>query len=132
MKEVLDFLKEAGVFFLATVDDEGARVRPMGFFMEYEGRLYFGIGSLKEGYAQLKKNPNFEVCALNSDKQWLRIKAKAVFDERPIALSKAFEVMPKLKLMFPPEGKSEFCLFYADKASCAFADMKGQLKICNL
>lgn len=44
MKEVLDFLAANKVFFMATVDGDVPKVRPLGFVMEYEGKIFFGVG----------------------------------------------------------------------------------------
>jgi uncharacterized pyridoxamine 5'-phosphate oxidase family protein len=44
MKEVLKFLEDNRPFYLATIDGVQARVRPMGFVMEFEGRLLFARG----------------------------------------------------------------------------------------
>ena len=38
MSKIHDFLNEAGVFFLATVDGDQPKLRPLGFHMEMEGR----------------------------------------------------------------------------------------------
>ena len=39
MKEVIEFLKKCGIFFLATVEDKSPRVRPFGAINEYNGKL---------------------------------------------------------------------------------------------
>ena len=39
MKETLQFLKDAGTFYLATVDGDQPRVRPFGAVVEFEGKL---------------------------------------------------------------------------------------------
>lgn len=57
MKEILEFLSENPLFYFATVDGDEPKVRPFGFHVEYEGKLYFGIDSQKETFKQLKANP---------------------------------------------------------------------------
>lgn len=37
MNEVIEFLNDCGVFFLATVDGDQPKVRPYGFVMDYDG-----------------------------------------------------------------------------------------------
>ena len=39
MKRVLDFLKKAEVYYLATVEGDQPRVRPFGTINEFEGKL---------------------------------------------------------------------------------------------
>ena len=40
MKQVYDFLKKAGTYYLATVEGNQPRVRPFGTVNEFEGKLY--------------------------------------------------------------------------------------------
>ena len=57
MKEVYDFLKKAGTYYLATVDGDQPRVRPFGTVDLFEDRLYIQTGKKKEVSIQLKANP---------------------------------------------------------------------------
>ena len=41
MKEVLNFLNKVGVYYLATEEGDQPRVRPLGFVMEWQGKLTF-------------------------------------------------------------------------------------------
>ena len=113
------------MFYFATVDGDEPKVRPFGFHVEYEGKLYFGIDSQKETFKQLKANPKFEVCTASRDGIWIRIKAEAIFDESPQVLEKAFKVNPRLKEMYTKENGPRFMLFYASKGSAIIADMDG-------
>ena len=70
MKEVYDFLKKAGTYYLATVDGDQPRVRPFGTVDLFEDRLYIQTGKKKEVSIQLKANPKAELCAF-MDGQWL-------------------------------------------------------------
>lgn len=47
MKEVLEFLKQAGTWYLATDEDGQPHVRPFGTELIYQGRLYFQTGLKK-------------------------------------------------------------------------------------
>ena len=47
MEKLLEFLKDAGTFFYATVDGDKPRVRPFGFCMELNGKFYVGMGQQK-------------------------------------------------------------------------------------
>lgn len=53
MEEVLQFLKDAGVWYLATDEDGQPHVRPFGSQMIYNGKLYFQTGLKKEVAKQL-------------------------------------------------------------------------------
>jgi uncharacterized pyridoxamine 5'-phosphate oxidase family protein len=47
MERVCKFLKEAGTYFLATVEGGQPRVRPFGTAHIFEGRLYIQTGKAK-------------------------------------------------------------------------------------
>ena len=70
MEEVYDFLKECGVFFLATEDGEQPRVRPFGAINVYEGKLYIQTGKIKNVSKQMQDNPNVELCGY-IDGKWI-------------------------------------------------------------
>jgi uncharacterized pyridoxamine 5'-phosphate oxidase family protein len=57
MNEVLQFLEDNPVFYIATVDGDTPKVRPFGFVMEYDGKLCFCTSNQKNVYRQLKGCP---------------------------------------------------------------------------
>ena len=44
MNKIHEFLNEAGTFFLATVDGDQPKVRPLGAHFLMDGKVLFGIG----------------------------------------------------------------------------------------
>ena len=44
MSKINDFLTDAGMFFLATVDGDQPKLRPLGLHLEMDGKVLFGIG----------------------------------------------------------------------------------------
>ena len=58
MKEVLDFLTESKVFFVATADNNIPHVRPFGFVMDCGGKLAFCTSNQMDVCKQLAENPN--------------------------------------------------------------------------
>ncbi|PRR83422.1 pyridoxamine 5'-phosphate oxidase family protein [Clostridium vincentii] len=132
MEDILEFLSSNPVFYFATVDGDEPKIRPFGFHMEYEGKLYFGIDSQKETYKQLKVNSKFEVCTASRDGNWIRIKAEAIFDERAQVLEKAFENTPSLKEIYTKKNGPRFILFYASKGSALIEDMSGNKEVYSI
>ena len=57
MQRVLDFLKKAGVYFLATVDGDQPEVRPFGTAEIIDGKLYIQTGHVKPVAKQIAANP---------------------------------------------------------------------------
>ena len=47
MQKVVDFLKDTGVYYLATVEGDQPRVRPFGTAHIFEGKLYIQTGKVK-------------------------------------------------------------------------------------
>ena len=84
MSKVKDFLAEAGIFFMATVDGDQPKLRPLGAYLEEDGKLIFGVGDFKNVYRQMRANPLVEIAACKKDGHWLRYTGRAVFetDER--------------------------------------------------
>ena len=131
-KKVYDFLKDAGVFYYATVDGDCPRVRPFGLCVEYEGKLYFGMGKHKLSYKHTVENPNVEICACNKDRQWIRIRGKAVFDERKELSDYVFEQSPNLRRLYNEETGNVLGIFYLEDATAEIADMKGYFEAIKL
>lgn len=123
MKQVLDFLKEAGVFYLATADKDQPRVRPLGFVMEWDGKLAFCTSNNKNMYKQLAANPKAEICAYNGN-DILRVWGKAAFITSPETQAKALEVMPNLGKMYAV-GDGKFEIYCLEDAKATLSDMLG-------
>ena len=80
MSKISDFLKETGIFFLATADGDQPKLRPLGAFLEVDGKIIFGVGGFKDVYKQMVKNPLVEIAACKPDGHWLRYTGRAVFE----------------------------------------------------
>ena len=99
MSKINDFLSEAGVFFLATVDGDQPKLRPLGAHFDMDGKVLFGVGDFKDVYRQLVANPKTEIVACKENGHWLRYTGKAVFETDPkyaeAALEAAIEIIQK-------------------------------------
>ena len=119
MKEVLEFLKKAGTYYLATDENGQPRVRPFGTIHEFEGRLYLQTGKVKSVSKQLHANPRLEICAMCGG-EWLRVTATAVEDDRREARESMLEAYPSLKAMYSPDdGNTE--VWYLRNAEATFS-----------
>ena len=81
MKQVYDFLKKAGTYYLATVEGNQPRVRPFGTVNEFEGKLYIQTGKVKPVSHQIAANPKVEICAFSGG-EWIRIACELVENDR--------------------------------------------------
>lgn len=127
MTEVLKFLTENPTFYLATVDGDIPKVRPFGFVMNYQDKLYFCTSNQKNVFKQLKANPHFEVSTTSKTGEWLRLKGKAVFNTNKETKQAALDAAPFLSRMYSIDD-SIFELFYIESAEAAFYNMKGEAK----
>ncbi len=119
MDEVLNFLKKAGTYYLATDDAGQPRVRPFGTATLFEGRLYIQTGKKKSVSMQLHANPRLEICAF-LDGRWLRIQAEAVEDDRREARKAVLDDYPELRSMYSEDdGNAE--VFYLKNATAVFS-----------
>ena len=82
MNKIVEELKKARVFYIATIDGNQPRVRPFGSIVEYQGDAYICSGNFKEVYKQIKENPNVELSGMYEGPTWLRISATLEEDNR--------------------------------------------------
>lgn len=111
MDKIYQFLKDAGTYYLATVEGDQPRVRPFGTIDVFEGKLYIQTGKKKDVSKQIHLNPKIEICAFK-DGVWLRVAAKAAADERIEAQQHMLDAYPSLQGMYKAgDGNTEvFCL----------------------
>ena len=62
--QIDELLSKAGAFFLATVDGDQPKLRPLGAHHVVDGKVWLGVGEFKDVYRQLAANPKCEVVAL--------------------------------------------------------------------
>jgi uncharacterized pyridoxamine 5'-phosphate oxidase family protein len=123
MSEILTFLTENKTFYLATVEGNKPKVRPFGFVMEFEGRLYFSTNESKPSFRQLKANPNIEISATNANNEWIRLSGEAVFDTRPEVKTKLFEAAPHLRSMYDKPDSPVLAPFYIKNGEAVFCSL---------
>ena len=97
--EVCEFLKNAGTYYLATVEGDQPRVRPFGTAHIFEGKLYIQTGKVKDVAKQLDANPKFEICAFDKG-TWIRVTGKLVEDPREEAQQSLLDAYPSLQKMY--------------------------------
>jgi len=119
MEKVVKFLKEAGVYYLATTDGDQPRVRPFGTAHVFNGKLYIQTGKSKDVSKQLHANPKAEICAFK-DGAWIRIAGKLIEDDNRDARVSMLEAYPDLKAMYSPDdGNTE--VFYFEDATATIS-----------
>ena len=118
MERVCKFLKDAGTYYLATVEGDQPRVRPFGTAHIFEGRLYIQTGKIKPVSKQLMANPKAEICAFHNG-TWLRVAGELVEDDRMEARKSMLDAYPSLRKMYDEnDGKTQ--VFYFTNATATF------------
>ena len=111
MEEVHKFLKECGVYYIATMDGNQPRVRPFGTAEIFENHLYIQTGKSKNVSKQIQKNPNVELCGFK-DGRWIRVSGKLVRDDRIEAKKDMLDKNPDLKGMYSAEDDNTEVLYF--------------------
>ena len=127
MERICNFLKEAGVYYLATVEGDQPRVRPFGTAHIFEGKLYIQTGKVKPVSAQISANPKAELCAFK-DGTWIRICAELVEDDRVEARKSMLDAYPELRHMYD-ENDGNTQVLYLKNATATFSSFTAALEV---
>ena len=119
MEKVCEFLKSAGVYYLATINGDQPRVRPFGTAHIFEGKLYIQTGKSKPVSKQLAANPKCELCAFK-DGIWLRVAAELVEDDRVEAKKSMLDEYTNLRAMYD-ENDPNTQVLYLKNAVATFS-----------
>ena len=119
MQKVCEFLKNAGAYYLATVEGDQPRVRPFGTAHIFEGRLYIQTGRVKAVARQLAANPKAEICAFK-DGVWLRVAGELIEDDRVEARKAMLDAYPSLRAMYN-ENDGNTQVLYFKNATATFS-----------
>ena len=98
-----DFLTKAGTFVLATTDGDQPRMRVLGLKIKLDDKLFFAVGTFKDVYKQLQKNPKCEILA-SVGMDFLRWDGKAVFTKDDRLMPIVANMMPDLAAMYKEMG----------------------------
>ncbi len=127
MQRVCDFLKEAGVYYLATVEGDQPRVRPFGTAHIFEGKLYIQTGKAKPVSRQLAANPKAEICAFHKG-SWIRVAGELLEDDRLEAKKSMLDAYPNLRNMYDEQDGNTQVLYFQN-ATAAISTFGSQPEI---
>lgn len=123
MEKVLEFLKSAGTYYLATMEGDQPRVRPFGTILLFEGKLYIQTGKIKPVSKQLMANPKAEICAFK-DGTWLRVAGELIEDDRREAKKAMLDAYPNLRGMYNEDDGNTQVLYFRN-AVATFSSFGG-------
>ena len=123
MKDVYQYLKECGLFYLATNENGQPRVRPFGAVAVVEDKLYIVTNNQKKVYQQMLDNPKIEISGMHKG-TWIRLEAEAVLDSRREARAQMLQENAELQKMYSvDDGKME--VFYLKNATASICSHSG-------
>ena len=125
MEEVIRFLRENPVQYLATVGRDGkAKCRPFMFAGVLDGRLWFCTNSRKDVYKDMQGNPNVELSVSSADYAWIRLSGEAVFEDNRAAKELCL-TNPIVRSQYGTADNPIFEVFYLRGAKAVIADFSG-------
>ena len=127
MERVCNFLKEAGVYYLATVEGDQPRVRPFGTAHIFEGKLYIQTGKVKPVSKQIAANPKVEICAFK-DGIWLRVAGELVNDDRVESKKSMLDAYENLRGMYNENDDNTQVLYIQDTVA-TFSSFGGPAEV---
>ncbi len=125
MKEVVAFLQENPVQYLATIGRDGkAKCRPFMFAGEKDGKLWFCTNNQKEVYKDMQVNPYVELSVASPTYAWIRLNGKAAFENDKAAKEMCLQ-NPIVKSQYQTADNPIFEVFYLAEAHAVIADFSG-------
>ena len=129
MQRVVDFLKAANTYYLATVEGDQPRVRPFGTAHIYEGKLYIQTGKSKDVAKQILANPKVEISAMVKG-DWIRLSGELKLDDRYEAKKSMLDAYPALQKMYSAEDDNT-AVFYFENATATFCSFTKEPETIN-
>lgn len=125
MNEVVKFLQENPVQYLATIGRDGkAKCRPFMFAGELDGKLWFCTNNQKDVYKDMQHNPNIEISVSSPSYAWICLNGEAVFENNMAAKEMCIQ-NPIVKGQYGEATNPIFEVFYLKGAHAVIADFSG-------
>ncbi len=100
LKDLHDFLKSCGTYYLATMENGEPRVRPFGTIDCYGGKLCFLTNRNKPVAQQILKSGKASICAFDGKNCWVRIDASASEETDVAAQKQMLDAYPNLRAAY--------------------------------
>ena len=109
-EEAIDIIRDAGFGFLATVDGNKPRVRPMMPYLSEDGELLLALLGRSRTITQIKANSNVEVCFVDRKMWYCRVSGIAAISDDISKKQIVFENVPMLRQYFAGPEDPNFYL----------------------
>jgi uncharacterized pyridoxamine 5'-phosphate oxidase family protein len=126
MREITEFLNENRSGAFATVENGRPKVRPWGYMMEDNGKIYFCTANTKDVYKQLKEVPFIEFTVTSKDMVTLRLSGEVTFTDDLAMKDKILNNNLGVKAIYKCAENPIFEIFYLEHGEAIFSDFSGQ------
>lgn len=126
MQEVLTFLKENPLGSLATVADGKPRVRPWGFMLAEDGKLWFCTANTKDVFRQLQANPAIAFTSFSPDFVTVRLRGDIRFSQDREMKEKILAHSSLVRDIYQTADNPAFEIFYLEHGEAVLADFSGR------
>jgi len=120
-EKINEFLDKAGIWYFLTTDGEQPKGRPFRFHMLKNDILYFGTGTFKRVFEQMKKNAHVEVLAVHEGK-FLRYDGEVVFEDNDEMAKAVLENAPAMQKIYNEQTGYKLGIFHLEN---------GHAEICS-
>ena len=120
MQEVYEFLKACGTYYLATVEGDQPRVRPLGTIDIFEDKLYIQTGKVKDVSKEMQANPKVEICAFDGQK-WIRVAGEVVRDDRVEPKKHMLDSYPNLQALYRADDDNTEVLYLKNATATIYS-----------
>ena len=125
--EVIEFMQNNQVMYLATVDKAGnPKVRPFMYYLERDGKPYFCTSNKKPMYNEMREHPKVEITVANQEFAWLRISATVSFSKDMEIKKAIIEASPIVKSIYHTAENPDFEIFTLTNGTAVLADFSGE------
>lgn len=115
-ERIVNLLKHAKTFYIATTYQNQPSVRPFNAVVKYDGKIYLYTNNRTSAYKHLSENPSVGICTMVAEDRWLKLSGTAVFDNSIEAKKAMLDANPSLRKMYTENDKI-FEVFYLDNLS---------------
>lgn len=124
-EKINEFLDRAGVWFFLTTDGNKPKGRPFRFHLLKDDKIYFGTGTFKKVFQQIRENPHVEILAVSGD-EFLRYDGEVVFEDSEEMAKAVLAKAPALQKLYNDETGFKLGMFHLAHGKAEICTAVGQ------